>query len=135
MKKLVVLTSIEEVKTLLKKLKDVFKLTRLEAVIDLVEPYAYSSDIELKLQDEGNYKCVSLIEFKLKYKLDWGYNTPSIGTGSLNFCWQTSSSHFVQIIGQFDKNLKGAFIVQIGTEDSENFYPIVKKIIGGLNEI
>ena len=134
MKLIGALRGLEEVKSFLLKISEVFGYN--EMVMEMTEwmtPAHFRYDIKLELTEEENYGCVATHSLAMNTHL-----RDSVVCGRLRYCWITSSEHTLIIESNSDCQVvykrdweeelclcQPRYNVYIGEEDSSCFYPTV----------
>lgn len=119
---------VKEIVKVIKKLEREFNLTNFRPVISLLEEYPpFGQEIKFEWESSSSYGLYS--NQSLTIKDDHPNNE------LIHWKWVTSSGHTVEIKGHitdeppFNCPPQGKFIVSIGTDESEFFYPTVKEIL------
>jgi|GEM_PF-6980983 len=130
------------VEKFLKETSKEFSMTRLEPILEALVPAGYFYKVEFSLEECASWPCISRLYFRSWAKKDWGTNSPTTHEAEMEFRWDTSSNHVVWIRGVYDHRAEpegwtvlgdmprgvGVFVLQLGDDDSECFYPCIAKI-------
>lgn len=128
MEKVKELKSVSEIVRVIKELEREFNLTNFRPVIALLDEFPpFGQEIHFQWESSSSYGLYSTQSLTIKNDHPRGE--------LIHWEWITSSGHRVEIKGHisddkpYDLPPHGEYIVSIGTDESEVFYPTVREIL------
>lgn len=118
--------SFKKLMSLFETLRNNYQMTNFDAIIPLIQPALFLSDISLVLREEGSLGKESTLKFHSDTKYDF--------RNRFSFEWNTSSNHRLIVEGLHEADganniISGEYDIYIGDDHSEWFYPEIKKMV------